>query len=98
MSLSYLLTGGIAWFRRDFKRSIALRNTWCASEPLILKQELYATAAMCSAALYLAALFLHGSATLSAALAIAAGFGLRAAAIRYGLSLPRYRPREGRLY
>jgi hypothetical protein len=47
---------------------------------------------------YLAMLSLHGSPTLGAALGIAAGFGLRAAAIRWGLSLPRYRQREGRPY
>jgi len=75
-----------------------MRDVVSQETPLILKQELYATAAVCSAALYLAALFLHGSATFGAAFAIAAGFGLRAAAIRYGLSLPRYRPREGRPY
>ncbi len=75
-----------------------MRDVVSQQTPLILKQELYATAAVCSAATYLAALLLHGSPSLGAALAIAAGFGLRAAAIRYGLSLPRYRPREGRPY
>jgi uncharacterized membrane protein YeiH len=75
-----------------------MRDVVSQETPLILKQELYATAAVCSTALYLAALFLHGSATFGAAFAIAAGFGLRAAAIRHGLSLPRYRPREGRPY
>jgi uncharacterized membrane protein YeiH len=75
-----------------------MRDVVSQETPLILKHELYATAALCSAATYLAALLLHGSPSLGAALAIAAGFGLRAAAIRYGLSLPRYRPREGRPY
>jgi uncharacterized membrane protein YeiH len=75
-----------------------MRDVVSQETPLILKQELYATAAVCSAATYLAMLLLHGSPSLGAALAIAAGFGLRAAAIRYGLSLPRYRPREGRPY
>lgn len=75
-----------------------MRDVVSQETPLILKQELYATAAVCSAVTYLAALLLHGSPTVGAGLAIAAGFGLRAAAIRHGLSLPRYRPREGRPY
>jgi uncharacterized membrane protein YeiH len=75
-----------------------MRDVVSQETPLILKQELYATAAVCSAVVYLAVLGLHGSPTLGAALGIAAGFGLRAAALRLGLSLPRYRQREGRPY
>ncbi len=75
-----------------------MRDVVSQETPLILKQELYATAALCSAVIYLGVLLLRGSSTLGAALAIAAGLALRAAAIRYGMSLPRYRPREGRPY
>ncbi len=75
-----------------------MRDVVSQETPLILKQELYATAALCSAVVYLGARGLHVAPTLGAALAVAAGFALRAAAIRYGLALPRYRPREGRPY
>lgn len=75
-----------------------MRDVVSQETPLILKQELYATAALFSAFIYLAAISLQPSALLAAALAIACGFGLRAGAIRYGWSLPRYKPREGRSY
>ena len=75
-----------------------MRDVVSQETPLILKQELYATAALVSAVVYIGALSLGGSPMLGAALGIASGLGLRAAAIRWGLSLPRYRPREGRSY
>jgi uncharacterized membrane protein YeiH len=75
-----------------------MRDVVSQETPLILKQELYATAALFSAVIYLAAISLQTSALLAAGLAISCGFGLRAGAIRYGWSLPRYKPREGRSY
>ncbi len=75
-----------------------MRDVVSQETPLILKQEVYATAAFCSAAVYIAALAMHGPCRLPPGLAIAAGFGLRAGAIRFGWSLPRYKPREGRTY
>lgn len=75
------------------------RDLVAGETPLLLKQEIYATAAIASAAIYILALELTGLDPLVAAvLAIAVGFGLRAGAIRYGWSLPRYRQRPGRLY
>lgn len=75
-----------------------MRDVVSQETPLILKQELYATAALASSVVYIVVLMLGGSPGLGAALGIAAGLGLRAAAIRWGWSLPRYRPREGREY
>jgi uncharacterized membrane protein YeiH len=75
-----------------------MRDVVSQETPLILKQELYATAALGSAIIYLGLIASGLSVSLATALAIAAGFGLRAGAIRYGWSLPRYRPREGRPY
>jgi uncharacterized membrane protein YeiH len=75
-----------------------MRDVVSQETPLILKQELYATAALCSAAVYLSLIGLQASVPLAAAIAIAAGFSLRAGAIRFGWSLPRYRPRQGRPY
>jgi uncharacterized membrane protein YeiH len=75
-----------------------MRDVVSQETPLILKQELYATAALSSAIVYLGLIALGLPVSFATALAIAAGFGLRAGAIRYGWSLPRYRPREGRPY
>ena len=76
-----------------------MRDVVSQETPLILKQELYATAAVCSAAIYLAAFCFCAARRRSARLSPSPrASGLRAAAIRYGLSLPRYRPREGRPY
>lgn len=67
--------------------------------PLLLKQEVYATAALLSAATYIAAItYLDTPRLIAACLAIAIGFGLRAGAITFGWSLPRYRQRAGRIY
>jgi uncharacterized membrane protein YeiH len=75
-----------------------MRDVVSQETPLILKQELYATAAALSATLYLLTLLLGGSVPLGIAIGTAAGFALRGAAILFGWSLPRYRPREGRPY
>ena len=66
--------------------------------PLLLKQEVYATAALVSASLYITLLALETSVDIAAASAILAGFGLRAGAIYFGWSLPRYKGRAGRIY
>lgn len=75
-----------------------MRDVVSQETPLILKQELYATAALGSATVYLAGVALWGATAPAALAAVAFGFGLRAGAIRRGWSLPRYRPREGRRY
>ena len=63
-----------------------------AGEPTILmRRELYVTPAALSAALFVALTLLGVGTWVAAALAIAAGFGLRAGAILRGWSLPPYR-------
>ena len=63
-----------------------------ADEPSILmKPELYVTAAALSAGLFVALVLLGVSGTIAALIAAAAGFGLRGAAIVKGLSLPAYK-------
>jgi uncharacterized membrane protein YeiH len=62
-----------------------------AGEPSILmRAELYVTAAALSAASMVALLLLGVPATLAGGIAAAAGFLLRAGAIRYGWKLPSY--------
>ncbi|WP_309662645.1 trimeric intracellular cation channel family protein [Sphingomonas sp.] len=62
-----------------------------ADEPSILmKPELYVTAAALSAGLFVALVLLGASGILAAIIAAAAGFALRGAAIHRGWSLPAY--------
>jgi uncharacterized membrane protein YeiH len=75
-----------------------MRDVVSQETPLILKQELYATAALGSATAYLAGVALLGETMPAALAAVAVGLGLRAGAIRWGWSQPRYRPREGIKY
>lgn len=76
----------------------ALRDVICGELPLILRKEIYATAAAAGAALFVA-LTLAGT---DRALAVCAGMGaaflIRAAALRRSWSLPTYKPRAGRDY
>ncbi|PAX07208.1 trimeric intracellular cation channel family protein [Sphingomonas lenta] len=66
-----------------------------ASEPSILmRPELYVTAAALASALYVVLVSLGAPQVLAAALAAGAGFALRAAAIRWRLALPAYRGRR----
>lgn len=68
-----------------------IRDIMCNDIPLILRSEIYATAALAGAGVYVAldAAGLAGTAATLAALVTA--FGLRAVAIVTGLSLPKYR-------
>lgn len=75
-----------------------MRDVISEERPLILKPELYATAALAAAATYLGAASLSASTWVAAIIAVIVGFGLRAGAIVFGWSLPRYKPREGRKY
>jgi uncharacterized membrane protein YeiH len=73
-----------------------IRDVLCAEIPLILRKEIYATAAAAGATLYV---LLHAAGVgYIAALGLAGGltFGIRAVAIIYSLSLPAYRSRPGR--
>lgn len=73
-----------------------IRDVLGAESPVILSREIYATAALAGALgfVLLDAIDLPRDAALAAALAL--GFAVRGAAISFGWSLPRYRPRPGR--
>lgn len=75
-----------------------LRDIVCAETPLVLRREVYVTAAALGAAG--AVLLQEAGAGRVAGLScgIAIGFGVRAAAIARGWSLPSYRARPGREY
>lgn len=75
-----------------------LRDVICGELPLILRREIYITAAAAGAAAYVALRLapLPRDVALPAGLLI--GFGIRAAAILRGWSLPPYRARPAREY
>lgn len=75
-----------------------LRDVLCAELPLILRREIYVTAAALAAAVYVTLDRLALAADLALLAAVTAGFALRALALARGLSLPAYRPRPGRDY
>ena len=63
---------------------------------ILLKKEIYITAALAGATVYVTALGLTLPAIAAAVLGAAAAFGLRSGAILKGWSLPTYRSRPGR--
>lgn len=66
-----------------------------AGEPSILmRPELYVTAAALASASYVALVLLGTPTAVAAVVAASAGFALRAAALRYRLALPAYRGRR----
>jgi uncharacterized membrane protein YeiH len=73
-----------------------MRDILGGESPLILRREIYVTAALAGAAAYvvLAALSVPGA--IAAAAGFAACFLIRALALHYGWSLPVYRARAGR--
>lgn len=68
-----------------------IRDILGGESPIILKQEIYITAALLGATVFVSLTWLGLSADPSAALAFLAAFSLRAAALHWNLSLPRYR-------
>lgn len=60
--------------------------------PIILRQEIYITAALVGAGVFVALIGLGLNQDLAVALGFIAAFGLRAAALYWGLTLPRYKP------
>ena len=70
-----------------------IRDVICNEVPLILSREIYATAAFAAAAIFLAASSAGLANHWAIPLGILSGFGIRAAGIRFGLSLPVYRQR-----
>ncbi|MDF2780834.1 MAG: hypothetical protein K0S96_638 [Geminicoccaceae bacterium] len=69
-----------------------VRDVLCAEVPLILRREIYATAAAVGAGVYVG-LDAAGAAPIAA---FATAFGIRAVGLTRGLSLPVYRNRPGR--
>lgn len=75
-----------------------IRDVVSQEAPLFLNQEIYATASLAAAMVYLAGIGLGLAPPLAAAVGIGIGFVIRAGAIARGWHLPRYRPRPGRTY
>ena len=75
-----------------------LRDIVCAEVPLILRREIYATAAALGAVVFILLQEAGTGRTVAVSAGILVGFGARAAAIATGWSLPAYRARPGRDY
>jgi hypothetical protein len=67
-----------------------------AASPLILRKEIYVTAALAGAAAFVGRAALGAPAAIAAAAGFVACFLIRARALHHGWSLPVYRAREGR--
>lgn len=72
-----------------------IRDVLCGAPPMILHREVYATAAMAGCAANVLAFAATGSHELAAGLCAAVTFGVRAGALRWGWSAPRYRGPAG---
>lgn len=70
-----------------------IRDILGGESPIILNQEVYITAALVGATVFVGLLDLGASQDIAVVVGFGAGFGLRAAALHWGLTLPRYRPR-----
>jgi uncharacterized membrane protein YeiH len=70
-----------------------IRDVLAGEPSILMRPELYVTAAALSAASYVGLTSLGLPAAIAAVIAAAAGFTLRAAAMRFGLALPGYRAR-----
>ena len=75
-----------------------IRDVLCAEIPLILRKEIYATAAFFGALIFVLLNSLPLPYPLAELGGIVSCFIVRALAITTGLSLPNYRPRKGRSY
>jgi uncharacterized membrane protein YeiH len=75
-----------------------IRDVVCDELPLILRREIYITAAAAAAATYVALRLAPLPRDIAVPVGIGVGFSIRAAAIMYGWSLPPYRSRPAREY
>lgn len=75
-----------------------IRDVVCNEVPLILRKEVYATAAAAAAIAHVCLSVAGLTLTVSAAISIVIGLIIRGAGITRGLSLPTYRSRPGRDY
>ncbi len=71
-----------------------IRDVLCGEVPLILRREIYATAAALGALVYVMAIGATASEPLSVALAFAGALTARGAGIIFHLSLPSYRKKQ----
>ena len=72
-----------------------IRDLLGGESPIVLSQEIYITAALAGAMVFVGLAGLGVSQDMALVLGFGAGFVLRAAALYWGLTLPRYRPRTG---
>lgn len=75
-----------------------IRDVLGGESPVILSHEIYVTAALLGACVYVFLISAGVAESPAAIVGFGAAFLLRAAAMRYGWSLPRYRPRPGRAF
>ncbi|MCP1337831.1 trimeric intracellular cation channel family protein [Futiania mangrovi] len=73
-----------------------IRDILGGESPVILSREIYVTAALVAACLYVALAAAGVAREVALCAGFAAGFGLRGAALTWNWTLPRYRPRPGR--
>lgn len=73
-----------------------LRDILGAERPVVLSHEIYVTAAFLGASLFAALIWLDLPREVAIIAGFALGFAVRGAALRWGWSLPRYKPRPGR--
>jgi uncharacterized membrane protein YeiH len=75
-----------------------IRDILGGESPIILSREIYASAALAGAVIFIVLTAAGARRDLAVTAGFAIGLLIRAAALRYGWSLPRYRPRSGRPY
>ena len=73
-----------------------IRDVLGGESPVILSREIYVTAALVAACLYVGFAAAGMPREVALCAGFAAGFGLRGAALTWNWSLPRYKPRPGR--
>jgi uncharacterized membrane protein YeiH len=73
-----------------------IRDILGGESPLILRKEVYVTAALAGASAYVVLVALGASSAVATAAGFASCFTIRALALHYGWSLPVYRARAGR--
>lgn len=73
-----------------------IRDMLAGETPVILSREIYVTAALLAALVFVSSSWIGLPRPIGLVAGFAAGFGLRAAALHWGWSLPRYRQRPAR--
>jgi uncharacterized membrane protein YeiH len=72
-----------------------IRDLLGGESPVILSREIYASAALAGAVIFVVLAAVGAPRELAIAAGFAVGLLIRAAALQYGWTLPRYRPRAG---